>query len=93
MRNTLALHRLLFQLGVDLGAIRGTGLVVPFDWMSWRAAQGDGPCHVETAADAVRYLTTVVRGERFADGTIEGAMVDGTLRTAIDVLGERWRRS
>jgi hypothetical protein len=64
----------------------GHGFVVPFDWMAWSSSE-DGqrllghPEAVASAAasDLVRLLTAYVRGERFGDGTLEGALESGML--------------
>ena len=67
-------------------AIGGCGLVVPFDWMQWdgnRRYRGGVGLDGAPVADAVRMVTAVVRSERFGDGSIEGALRDGTLQAAL----------
>ena len=80
-------------LNVVVDALGGVGAITPaFDWPAWRQSWSDpggtalrsGP-----AADAVRYLTSVVRGERFGDGTLDAAMRDGSFPMALARL-RRW---
>lgn len=62
-------------------------LIVPFDWQSWATAQPD--LQQLTIADpltAVKYLTAVVRGERFSEGTIAGAIDHGQFAEALRVI-------
>lgn len=67
-------------------AVGAAGLVVPFAWPGWsgierhRGGRGIEDAPVE---DAVRMVTAVVRSERFADGSIDGALRDGTLQAAL----------
>ena len=55
-------------------------------WPQWagieryRAGTGMDSAPVE---DAVRMVTAVIRSERFGDGSIEGALRDGTLQAAV----------
>ncbi len=83
-------------------------LMIGFAWMRWR----DGidrylgkPDVVAAApiADVLRVLTAIERGDRFTEGTIAGALNDGTLPAAWRALrtwhdrqrrplGFRWRR-
>jgi hypothetical protein len=73
-------------------ALSEAGLVVPFDWMAWDGLQryeaGRG-LSTAPVADAVRVVTATMRGERFCDGAIEGALRDGLLPAALDRL-RRW---
>jgi hypothetical protein len=67
-------------------AVGAAGLVVPYAWPDWsgierhRGGRGLEEAPVE---DAVRMVTAVVRSERFADGSIDGALRDGTLQAAL----------
>lgn len=58
------------------------GAVVVFDWAAWDGARrypgGEGLAEAPVA-EAARLATTIIRGERFCDGTIAGALADGTL--------------
>jgi len=59
--------------------------VYPFDWMAWDGWWNypDGPSLAAApVADAVRMVTRTIRGERFFDGAIEGALRSGTLVAA-----------
>ena len=66
--------------------IAAAGLIVVFPWPEWsgvhryRAGTGMDLAPVE---DAVRMTTAVLRSERFVDGSIEGALSDGTLQAAL----------
>ena len=61
-------------------------LVVPFNWPDWDGAEryrdGVGLAGAPVA-DAVRMITSIVRSERFCDGAIEGAWLNGTLPAAL----------
>jgi hypothetical protein len=67
--------------------------VVPFAWPDWPdlpryrdpAELGSAP-----AADAVRVITAVVRGERFVDGNVDAALRSGVLQAALARL-RRWQ--
>ena len=67
-------------------AIGAAGLVVPYAWPEWtgieryRTGTGMDAAPVE---DAVRMVTAVIRSERFGDGSIQGALRDGTLQAAL----------
>jgi hypothetical protein len=67
-------------------AIGDAGLVVPYAWPQWtgieRYRTGTG-MDAAPAEDAVRMVTAVIRSERFGDGSIEGALRDGTLQAAV----------
>lgn len=68
--------------------LRVTGLVVAFDWVAWLDRSGyrrDRPLTSLSVADAVRYVTAVVRADRAA-GTFAAALVDGSLLRAIDTI-------
>jgi hypothetical protein len=75
--------------------------VVPFAWPQWDGTQryragraiADAP-----ATDAVRLITAVLRSERFGEGSIAGAIADGTLPAAVERLlvwhaGQQGRRA
>lgn len=84
-----------FELSTEMqrfvADITGAGLVRPLDWMAW-ADTSDAQRLItdpEAIADAtdedlVYLLTTIIRGERFADGQIEGALQRGTLRAVAE---------
>lgn len=71
------------------------GLVVPFDWPGWNAPDrfpgGDG-LESAPAANAVRLLTSYVRGARFCDGALLGGVADGSIPAAVVRLWD-WHRS
>lgn len=72
-----------------MGTLDRFALVVPFDWPAWRATVPAEQGSVRTAlgvADAVRYITAVVRGDRFTHGSFGAAIEDGSLLDAIDVV-------
>ena len=72
-----------------LQGLGGVGAVTPaFDWPAWRQSPQDPS---RSAADAVRWITSVVRSERFGDGSIEAAMRDGTLPAAVARLRQWYR--
>ncbi len=62
------------------------GWVYSFDWKRWLASpegrllsSGPEPVASASAEDLANLLTAIIRGERFADGTIEGAFNSGIL--------------
>jgi hypothetical protein len=64
-------------------------LVVPFDWGSWLSASGvrtAGLSDQPALADAVRFVTAIVRGERFCDGNVDAAIREGSLLRAIEAI-------
>jgi hypothetical protein len=74
------------------------GFVHEFDWMTWLGTpEGErfrtGPEAVATADadDLARLLTAIIRGERFSDGELAGALKSGILpaiaRRAGDLAG------
>lgn len=78
-----------------LGTLGRFDLVVPFDWPAWmgevatRVGAGCEPGAVRTAlgvADAMRYVTCIVRSDRFAEGAFGAAIEDGSLLDALDVV-------
>ncbi|MDT0379384.1 DUF6508 domain-containing protein [Streptomyces sp. DSM 42041] len=68
-------------------ALSDVGAVTPaYSWMQRRppALPDDGT--PPGAADAVRLATTIIRGERFCDGTIGQAVERGTLQAVLTSL-------
>ncbi|MGY1732139.1 DUF6508 domain-containing protein [Geodermatophilus sp. SYSU D01045] len=68
-----------------LGALAGAGAVPVFAWPSWdgvRRLRSVDDLAAAPLADVARFLTTVVRGERFSEGTVAAALEDGRLLTA-----------
>lgn len=79
-----------FELSPEIDAfvseVAAAGFVRPLDWGAWSATPEarrliDDPTAIADApaADLVRLLTTIVRGERFSDGELEAAADRGTL--------------
>ena len=70
-----------------LAALRAVNAQPVFDWMSWngsrRYPRGAGLAKAPVA-DAMRLITTIVRGEHFCDGTIAKAIEDGSLVAAAE---------
>ncbi len=59
-------------------------IVMGFDWMAWMqtpkgAALSSGPAAIERAssADLARLVTAIVRGDRFTEGNLAGAIESG----------------
>jgi len=75
-----------------LEALAGVHAQPVFDWMSWDGGHrypGGAGLEAAPVADAMRLVTSIVRGERFCDGTIARAVDDGTLEAAAQcVLAE-----
>lgn len=70
------------------------GLVVPFDWPDWyRADRFPGGQGLESApaADAVRLVTSFVRGDRFSEGALKAGLADGSISAAIERLWQWYR--
>ena len=75
------------ELGLEfIAAITRAGWMVPFDWATWaQTAEGQRllgePRHIATAtADQLgKVLTTVIRHERFSEGTLNEALESGLL--------------
>lgn len=66
--------------------IAAAGLVVPYRWQDWSGIErhrGGGGMDTAPVEDAVRMTTAVIRSERFTDGSIDGALRDGTLQAAV----------
>jgi hypothetical protein len=71
-----------------LGALQAVGAFVVFDWMHWKRSAAVRDVRLAGSApiaDLARLVTVLLRGERFADGVIAGAVEAGVL----PVLGER----
>ena len=76
-------------------ALYDMGLIVDFDWPSWSESQRyfDGE-PVEDPVVAVKFLTAVVRAERFNEGVLDRAVESGVFAGALRVLcGGSGRRS
>ena len=75
------------ELGLEfIAAVTRAGWMVPFDWATWaQTAEGQRllgePPHIATAtADQLgKVLTTVIRHERFSEGTLNEALESGLL--------------
>lgn len=73
-------------------ALAEVGAVTPaYDWMQLPPVDvpADGAL---SPADAMRIATAIVRGERFGDGTIGEAVMDGTLQAVLAALAAWYRR-
>jgi hypothetical protein len=71
-----------------LGALQAVGAFVVFDWMHWKRAAVVRDVALAASApiaDLARLVTVLLRGERFGDGVIAGAVETGVL----PVLAER----
>ncbi|MGH9153694.1 MAG: DUF6508 domain-containing protein [Acidimicrobiales bacterium] len=75
-------------------ALDGVGAISSsFDWPAWHrswlsSGRGAAELRVGPASDAVRYITSIVRGDHFADGALGEAMREGTLPAAMTRLRE-----
>jgi hypothetical protein len=76
----------------DMAAL---GWVREVDWMGWSATPRAQQLIAEpsaissaTAQELAMLLTTIIRGERFSDGEIEGAFERGTLIAIVRRAGE-----
>lgn len=81
------------QVHALTAALSSLGAVFPFNWPSWSQitrVDFEGP--ETTAADAARYVTSVVRGERFGEGTIGAALAEGKLQAAVRCLRSWYER-
>lgn len=84
------------RLDALLGAIGAAGFVTPgFDWMAWLgspegAAFRDEPGHIERASeqDLAHLFTAIIRGDRFTEGNVAGAVESGVMARAVRRLGE-----
>lgn len=57
-----------------------------FDWVEWNAGSGTWDAERTAGvsiADAVRLITTIVRGDRFNEGLLDSKLADGTLPAAV----------
>ncbi len=66
-------------------ALERAGAVPVFDWVHRDACRRHRTAEdvaVAPLADVARLVTTIVRGERSADGTVAGALEDGRLLAA-----------
>lgn len=71
-----------------LGALQAVGAFVVFDWMHWKRSTVVRDVRLAESApiaDLARLVTVLLRGERFGDGVIAGAVETGVL----PVLAER----
>ncbi|HEV7622986.1 MAG TPA: DUF6508 domain-containing protein [Amnibacterium sp.] len=71
-----------------LGALQAVGAFVVFDWMHWKRAAVVRDVRLASSApvaDLARLVTVLLRGERFGDGVIAGAVEAGVL----PILAER----
>jgi hypothetical protein len=76
-------------------ALYEVGAIVPFDWGSWIQRHPERGAHAfanPSVADAARFLTATIRGERFGDGVILEALNDGTMLGALRAL-RAWHRA
>jgi hypothetical protein len=74
-------------------ALYALDAVVPFNWPHWDGiARLREPYALATAsvADAVRMATAIIRGDRFTEGALAGAIDDGTFPAALERL-RAWR--
>jgi hypothetical protein len=65
------------------------GVVHPFDWPGWdgsRRLRSPEAIAAAPVGDAARLATVVIRGERFCDGSIRGAIDDGTFAAILERL-------
>jgi len=70
-----------------IAALVAANAMAVFRWMDWggsRQFRGGVGLVEAPVADAMRLVTTVVRGERFCDGTIAAAVEDGSLSAAAE---------
>lgn len=71
------------------------GAIGHFDWGSWiqrHPERGARAFANASVADAAKFLTATVRGERFGDGVILEALNDGTMIGALRAL-RAWHRT
>ena len=76
-----------------LSALSKAHAVADVDWMHWSGASRystDADVRIAPVADAVRLITTVVRGERFDEGTVAAALEDGRLQAAAERILDAW---
>lgn len=76
-----------------IAALEQAHAIAVFDWTSWHGAhryQNAVDVLSAPVADAVRLITTFVRGERFADGTVASSVDDGRLLAAAQRILDEW---
>jgi hypothetical protein len=61
------------------------GLIIPFDWPTWSASR-DAAVDTLGQVDAIRLLTTIVRSDRFNEGTLSRALEDGTITQLLTAI-------
>ena len=79
-----------------VGHLYELGVVVPFDWPDWYSPDRyPSGRELESApvADAVRLITSCVRGDRFSDGAFLKALSDGTIPSAVRRLWTWYRQA
>lgn len=70
------------------------GVIVPFNWPDWYSPdrfRGGQGLESASVADAVRLITSYVRGDRFSDGALAGGLIDGSIPAAIGRLWTWYR--
>ena len=84
--STMPWFELSDRANAFLEAVRGKGWVEPFDWMAWaqtregKALREDRVALAEASADQLkRLLTTLIRADRFSEGTIAWAFESGLM--------------
>ena len=84
--STMPWYELSDRADAFLAAVRGNGWVGPFDWMAWaQTAEGtalreDRDALAKATPDQLqRLLTTLVRADRFNEGTLEWAFESGLM--------------
>jgi len=74
-------------------ALYSVGAVTPtYRWMSRPVQVMERDGNMLRPADAIRVATTIIRGERFCDGTIGQALEEGALQSVVTSL-VAWYRS
>lgn len=89
------------RLDALVAAIGAAGLVTPgFDWMRWLdspegAAMRDEPGRIEraTEVDLEHLFTAIIRGDRFSEGNIAGAIESGVMARAVRRLEQLTREA
>lgn len=77
-----------------VGFLYELNVVVPFDWPEWHAPDrypGGRGLDSASAADAVRLITSYVRGDRFSDGALVTGLHDGSISAAVTRLWSWYR--
>lgn len=65
-------------------AIHDAQLVVSFDWTAWVATVDATALPTDDPVDAVRTITTIIRGDRFNDGLLLVNLQSGVLTSAVE---------